>query len=70
MEFEIKNNEVLATYPAAADEKCTPNSFSIPGIPGEYEAIQYHIHLSSEHMVSIRCAIVCGRARSMHAIGA
>jgi hypothetical protein len=71
MKFEIKNNEVLATYPvaSAADSNetaaavCTPNSFSIPGIDGEYRAIQYHIHLSSEHQVRYVtfCSIIVAR---------
>jgi carbonic anhydrase len=52
MEFAIKNNEVLATYPLASENKCTPNYMSIPGIKGEYESVQFHIHLSSEHKVS------------------
>jgi carbonic anhydrase len=48
MTFTITNNGVTASYP---EDGCTKNSVEIPGVNGVYEALQYHIHLSSEHTI-------------------
>jgi carbonic anhydrase len=47
--YTIKNNGVVVSYPT--DGSCKLNTVQIPGIDGVYEAIQFHIHSSSEHTV-------------------
>jgi carbonic anhydrase len=47
MTFSIGYNAVVGTYPT--DGSCKLNELKIPGIDSTYEAIQFHIHSSSEH---------------------
>lgn len=49
MRFDVENNGLKASYPT--DGSCTLDSMTIPGKPGIYDAIQFHIHLSSEHTI-------------------
>lgn len=49
MSFVVENNGVKAAYPT--DGTCKLDTLQIPGIPGIYEAVQFHIHLSSEHTI-------------------
>jgi carbonic anhydrase len=51
MNFQILKNGAEATYPSAEEKKCFPNTLQIPGVTGTYEAIQFHIHTSSEHTI-------------------
>lgn len=48
MSFDILDNGVKASYP---ESTCTLNTMEIPGITGVYEALQFHVHTSSEHTV-------------------
>jgi carbonic anhydrase len=48
--FTINDHVVQANYPAASAGICTPPRMTIPNIPnGDFEALQFHIHLGSEH---------------------
>jgi len=47
--FLIENNGVKASFPT--DGNCTLSTLEIPGKPGIYDAVQFHIHLSSEHTI-------------------
>lgn len=49
MKFEVEDNGVKASFPT--DGSCTLNTLRIPGKPGIYDAVQFHIHLSSEHTI-------------------
>jgi carbonic anhydrase len=49
MTFTAENNGVKASYPA--DGSCSLNTLQIPGQPGVYEALQFHLHTSSEHTI-------------------
>jgi Eukaryotic-type carbonic anhydrase len=50
LKFSIEPNGVKVTYAA----NCTKNTVQIPGINGTYEALQFHIHTSSEHTINNR----------------
>jgi carbonic anhydrase len=50
MTFTIGYNAVVGTYPT--DGSCKLNELKIPGIDSTYEAIQFHIHSSSEHTMN------------------
>jgi carbonic anhydrase len=47
--YVIANNGVVVSYPT--DGSCKLNTVEIPGLDGVYEALQFHIHSSSEHTV-------------------
>jgi carbonic anhydrase len=47
MIFELTSTGVKASFP----ETCIKPTVQIPGISGEYEALQFHIHTSSEHTI-------------------
>jgi Eukaryotic-type carbonic anhydrase len=47
LKFSIEQNGVKVTYP----DTCTKNSLQMPSVAGRYEALQFHIHLSSEHTI-------------------
>lgn len=49
MKFRSKKDGVEATYPS--DGSCQLNTLRIPGKPGIYDAIQFHLHTSSEHTI-------------------
>jgi carbonic anhydrase len=49
MKFFITNNGAVAEYPPRTT--CFPSTVKIPGLPETYEAIQFHIHTSSEHTI-------------------
>lgn len=52
MTFTTENNGVKGSYPS--DGSCSLNTLQIPEKEGVYEALQFHIHLSSEHTVADR----------------
>ena len=45
--FTISNAGVKAVYSG----NCAKNTLKIPGVDGTYEALQFHIHTSSEHTI-------------------
>jgi hypothetical protein len=45
--FELTSTGVKGNYP----DTCTRPRVEIPGISGVYEAVQFHIHSSSEHTI-------------------
>jgi carbonic anhydrase len=47
MIFELTSTGVKASYP----DTCVKPRVEMPGISGEYEAQQFHIHSSSEHTI-------------------
>jgi len=47
MTFAISSGGVKAEYSG----DCTKDTIQIPGVDGTYEALQFHIHLSSEHTI-------------------
>jgi carbonic anhydrase len=49
MVFTMEANGVKASYPT--DGSCTLDTMEIPGQEGVYEAIQFHLHSSSEHTI-------------------
>jgi hypothetical protein len=50
MKCVVENNGLKASY----NDGCTKNSVRIPGVNGLYEALQFHIHLKSEHTIDGR----------------
>jgi carbonic anhydrase len=48
MTYELTNTGVKASFPGTCDN---PN-VKIPGIGGSYQALQFHIHTSSEHTIN------------------
>jgi len=49
IKFTTEKNGVKALYPS--DGSCALNTLQIPGKPGVYEALQFHLHTSSEHTI-------------------
>jgi carbonic anhydrase len=47
MTFTIDDHVVKAAYSG----NCTKSTMQIPGVDGTYEALQFHIHTSSEHTI-------------------
>jgi len=47
IKFELTSTGVKGSYP----DTCVRPKVEIPGIPGKYEAVQFHIHSSSEHTI-------------------
>jgi len=47
MTFTISSGGVKAEFSG----NCTKDTIQIPGVDGTYEALQFHIHLSSEHTI-------------------
>lgn len=45
----LTNNGPKVAYPPP--EGCALNTLEIPGIAGTYEALQFHVHTSSEHTI-------------------
>jgi carbonic anhydrase len=50
MNFTVENNGVKATYL----DGCDKHTVEIPGVDGVYEALQFHLHTSSEHTINDR----------------
>jgi carbonic anhydrase len=48
--YIIALNGVVVSYPT--DGSCKLNTVEIPGLDGVYEALQFHIHSSSEHTIN------------------
>jgi carbonic anhydrase len=49
LDYSLTNTGVKASYPS--EDICERPQVEIPGIPGVYEALQFHIHTSSEHTI-------------------
>jgi hypothetical protein len=47
MIFALTSTGVVASFP----ETCDKPTVEIPGVSGKYEALQFHIHTSSEHTI-------------------
>jgi carbonic anhydrase len=48
LSYTLTNTGVKASIP---DDACTNPTVEIPGIDGVYQALQFHIHASSEHII-------------------
>jgi carbonic anhydrase len=48
LNFTVVNNGVKVDYPESG---CTKSTLKIPDVEGTFEAVQFHIHLSSEHTI-------------------
>jgi len=50
MQYSLTNTGVKASFPSDEDA-CDRPTVNIPGIKGTFEALQFHIHTSSEHTI-------------------
>jgi carbonic anhydrase len=51
LKYELTTTGVKASYQNENDVLCEYPSVIIPGVPGRYKALQFHIHTSSEHTI-------------------